>query len=212
MLTAPSLYIAALLQALRAMLQMELPHVNVLTKIDNLASQPRLPFELAFYTDVQDLEYLLPQLEAESATGRMAAKFAALNEAVIGLVEDFALVSFETLVVEDKRSMMTLLHAVDRAGGYAFGSADGANDSVWQVAMREGFRGLEARDVQERWIDRRDELDEKERLEAEARIQSEQEPDIVDGSTDAAAPGHGAQDASPAQKLPDSGIKVVRKK
>ena len=54
-LSRPSLYVSSLLLALRSMLQMDLPHLNVLTKIDNLRNYPNLPFNLDFYTEVQDL-------------------------------------------------------------------------------------------------------------------------------------------------------------
>ena len=63
-LTQPSLYISNLLLTLRAMLQMDLPHINVLTKIDKVAGYDPLPFNLDYYTEVQDLNYLLPSLEA----------------------------------------------------------------------------------------------------------------------------------------------------
>lgn len=174
------------------MLQMDLPHLNVLTKIDNLRNYPDLPFNLDFYTEVQDLNYLLPYLNKEQSSGRPGpkgavkdkeegdnkpekddnmdvddeeptSKFSELNKAIVNLVEDFALVGFETLAVEDKKSMMTLLRAIDRAGGYAFGGIEGANDSVWQVAMRQDAVTMDARDVQERWLDRREEMDEEER-------------------------------------------------
>lgn len=132
------MYISALLLSLRAMLQLDLPHLNVLTKIDNLSNYTTLPFNLDFYTEVQDLNYLLPHLEAESS--RLTnSKFSALNTAIIDLVEEFGLVAFETLAVEDKKSMMNLLKAIDRASGYAFGPAEGANDTVWSVAVREGM-------------------------------------------------------------------------
>ena len=65
-LTLPSLYISTLLLSLRTMLQMDLTHINVFTKIDNLSKFPPLPFNLDFYTEVQDLSYLLPALENES--------------------------------------------------------------------------------------------------------------------------------------------------
>jgi GPN-loop GTPase len=152
------------------MLQMDLPHLNVLTKIDKLSSYDPLPFNLDFYTEVQNLSYLLPHMAKESHT--MAnSKFEGLNQAIIELVEDFGLVSFHTLAVEDKRSMMDLLHAADRAGGYAFGSAEGANDTVWQITMREGYQEMDIRDVQERWLDRKDEFDEMEKkAREEARV------------------------------------------
>ncbi|KAF2690442.1 hypothetical protein K458DRAFT_289471 [Lentithecium fluviatile CBS 122367] len=185
-LSRPSLYVSSLLLALRSMLQMDLPHLNVLTKIDNLHNYGNLPFNLDFYTEVQDLNYLLPHLNREQNSGipgpapnphvgptdmdvgeadedEPSSKFSALNKAIVELVEDFALVGFETLAVEDKKSMITLLRAIDRAGGYAFGGVEGANDTVWQLAMRQDAVTMDARDVQERWLDRRDEMDEEER-------------------------------------------------
>ncbi|KAJ4379618.1 hypothetical protein N0V86_004799 [Didymella sp. IMI 355093] len=180
-LSRPSLYVSSLLLALRSMLQMDLPHLNVLTKIDNLQNYPNLPFNLDFYTEVQDLHYLLPHLNREQTSGipgptlvganddvdmdeeEPTSKFSALNKAIVELVEDFALVGFETLAVEDKKSMMTLLRAIDRAGGYALGGIEGANETVWSMAMQQDAVTMDARDVQERWLDRRDELDEEER-------------------------------------------------
>ncbi|BCR90298.1 GTPase GPN2 [Aspergillus chevalieri] len=206
-LTLPSMYISALLLSLRAMLQMDLPHLNVLTKIDNLSNYAPLPFNLDFYTEVQDLNYLLPHLEAESS--RLShEKFGPLNNAIIELIEEFGLVGFETLAVEDKKSMMSLLRQIDRAGGYAFGPAEGANDSIWQVAVREGLGSMDVRDVQERWLDAKDEYDEKELAElgeeaARAREQSQSVPATDFGDDDDLEDFKGP--------LPDSGIKVVRK-
>jgi hypothetical protein len=172
-LTLPSLYISNLILSLRAMLQMDLPHLNVLTKIDKLASYAPLPFNLDFYTEVQDLSYLLPHLEAESSVMK-GSKFEGLNQAIVELVESFGLVGYETLAVEDKRSMMHLLQMCDRANGYAFGGAEGANDTVWQVAMRNsGNTLMDIKDVQERWIDARDAYDEKDRQEREAQFEAE---------------------------------------
>lgn len=191
---------------------MDLPHLNVLTKIDNLRDYGDLPFNLDFYTEVQDLNYLLPHLNREQTSGipgpssakkdamttmevdddeEPTSKFSSLNKAIVELVEDFALVGFETLAVEDKKSMMTLLRAIDRAGGYAFGGVEGANDTVWQMAMRSEGVTMDARDVQERWLDRRDELDEEERRAwaeeskemADARQAPPQEPTLPDRPT-----------------------------
>ena len=148
------------------MLQMDLTQVNVLTKIDNLHKFPDLPFNLDYYTEVQDLDYLLPALERESpmfATG----KFASLNKAVCQLIEEFGLVGYETLAVEDKKSMIQLLRTIDRANGYVFGGAEGAGDGVWQTAIRQGMGEMSIKDVQDRWIDNKEWWDEKERQEEE---------------------------------------------
>ena len=189
------------------MLQMDLPHLNVLTKIDNLSTYAPLPFNLDYYTEVQDLEYLIPHLQAESPMLK-GTKFEGLNKAIIELVEDFGLVGYETLAVEDKKSMLHLLQVIDRAGGYAFGGAEGVNDTVWQVAMREGMTTMDIRDVQERWVDSKDEFDENERKEweEEAKVREAEsnsysrESDDLDDEMDGLGP-------TPR----DGGIKIIRK-
>lgn len=184
---------------------MDLPHLNVLTKIDKLSSYAPLPFNLDFYTEVQDLSYLLPHLEQESSIMR-GSKFEGLNTAIIELVESFGLVGFETLAVEDKKSMMHLLQVIDRAGGYAFGGAEGANDTVWQVAMREGVTTMDVKDVQERWLDAKDEYDDFERRQwaEQAKIRDEAEK---------AKQAEIEDDDLENMPLPQggSGVKVVRK-
>jgi len=214
-LSRPSLYVSSLLLALRSMLQMDLPHLNVLTKIDNMRNYGDLPFNLDYYTEVQDLNYLLPHLDREQNSGipgpapvptrdtsdmdvdgededEPTSKFSALNKAIVELVEDFALVGFETLAVEDKKSMMGLLRAIDRAGGYAFGGIEGANDTVWQLAMRQDAVTMDARDVQERWLDRRDELDEEERRAWEA--EGKEMGDASTGNAKLSHPGSASQE------------------
>lgn len=139
------------------------------------------------------------------------SKFEGLNTAIVELVESFGLVGFETLAVEDKRSMMHLLQVIDRAGGYAFGGAEGANDTIWQVAMREGVTTMDIKDVQERWLDRKDEFDEKERLEwaAQAKAQEEaakpKDPDHVEDDSD------GLEEMAKSMPAGGGSVKVVRK-
>ena len=96
---------------------------------------------------------------------------------MIQLVSDFGLVGFETLAVEDRASMASLLRAIDRASGHAFAGARATDEegrtlndeaSIWAAAMSEHWAGkMEVRDVQERWIERKEELDEAERREWE---------------------------------------------
>lgn len=192
------------------MLQMDLTQINVLTKIDNLHKFPSLPFNLDYYTDVQDLDYLIPSLEAESpmfATG----KFQALNKAVCQLIEEFGLVGYETLAVEDKKSMTALLRVVDRAGGYVFGGAEGAGDSVWQIAMRQTEGRVDVRDVQDRWVDRKEFWDEKEKEEEELEQKARQK----EWETNMVRTGGGLEmdedELAEMMRMPmDSGVKVKR--
>ncbi|KAI2621263.1 hypothetical protein GGR54DRAFT_630326 [Hypoxylon sp. NC1633] len=209
-LTQPSLYISNLLLTLRAMLQMDLPHINVLTKIDKVSSYDPLPFNLDYYTEVQDLSHLLSFMEEESPRMR-SDKYRRLNEAVANLVENFSLVHFEVLSVENKKSMMHLLRIIDRAGGYVFGGAEGANDTVWQIAMRNESSMMEVQDIQERWVDAKEEYDVAEDKEWEEQFGTTGDdtrvttPDLMpddddDDEYDGLPPFTG-----------DSGVKVVRR-
>ena len=53
-------------------------------------------FNLDFYTEVLDLQYLLQYMEGD----QFLKKFKKLNEALIGLVQDYSLVSFVTLNIQ----------------------------------------------------------------------------------------------------------------
>ncbi|CAE6470508.1 unnamed protein product [Rhizoctonia solani] len=159
-------YVSVLLLSLRTMLHMGLPHVNVLSKLDLLSRYGDLDFNLEFYTEVQDLSYLQNVLSASHP------RFSALNEAICGLVEDFSLVAFETLAVEDKQSMLHLMRTIDRILGYVFvqvpqsdGGAPQANgslrpnqDALFTSAMG-ALPGHSIQDIQERWVDSREEYD-----------------------------------------------------
>ncbi|WFD00893.1 hypothetical protein MYAM1_003648 [Malassezia yamatoensis] len=118
----PSRYLSLLILALRAMLMLELPHVNVLSKYDlldddqkaqmssSLLAHSVLPVD--YFTEVQDLTYLSDHL------AQTQPRVAAMSRALCEMVEDYGLVSFETLAVEDKASMLHLLHVLDKAIGY----------------------------------------------------------------------------------------------
>ena len=83
------------------MLQLELPHVNVLSKMDLVKGYGELAFNLEYYTEVQDLTYLAGSLEDSArGSGEGRDKWRKLNKVICDLVEDYGLVGFETLAVE----------------------------------------------------------------------------------------------------------------
>lgn len=156
-------FISVVLLALRAMMQLELPHINVLSKIDLLSSYGELPFDLRYYTEVQDLSYLLESLNQQSRTD----KFKSLNKAMVELVEEYGLVGFETLAVEDKTSMMKLLRQVDKATGYIYVPSSSSTTEpntygLFSTAQGDGYLG-DVNDVQERWLDNKEMWDEREK-------------------------------------------------
>ena len=129
-------FIASALVALTAMLRLELPLVNVLSKCDTL---PRLQGEMAFgidyYADATELRRLLPFVNgrhfadgdgddaADDAPPQpqtpWARRHAKLNERVTELVDEFGLLQFTPVDVTVADSVAALVGRLDRACGYA---------------------------------------------------------------------------------------------
>ncbi|CEP60170.1 GTPase GPN2 LALA0_S01e04588g [Lachancea lanzarotensis] len=174
-LTSPSQYVSILLLALRSMLMLDLPHINVLSKIDMVKSYGPLPMRLDYYTEAQELDYLTPFVEQESSSV-LSKKYARLTQTIGELVSDFNLVSFEVLCVDDKRSMIALQSVIDKANGYIFGASEVGGDTVWAEASRQGT-ALVADDVQERWIDNKEAYDKQEQLQREKQLEEQKHND-----------------------------------
>ncbi|XP_073003418.1 GPN-loop GTPase QQT1 isoform X1 [Typha latifolia] len=118
----PGKYVSALLLSLSTMLHLELPHINVLSKIDLIESYGKLAFNLDFYTDVEDLSYLQRHLDQDPRS----AKYSKLTKELCDVIEDFGLVNFSTLDIQDKESVGNLVKLIDKSNGYIFSSIEGS--------------------------------------------------------------------------------------
>ena len=105
-----------------------------------MCAAPKAAFNLDYYTEVLDLQYLLEHLSEDP----FFHKYKKLNEALIGLVEDYSLVSFipldiqvaykqktptkqylcdisiSNLLPQNKESVLQVVNTVDKANGYIF--------------------------------------------------------------------------------------------
>lgn len=137
----PSKFIAVLLTSLSTMLQIELPHVNVLSKVDLIEKYGKLHFGLDFYTEVLNLSHLADLLSDDPIMKR----YKKLNEALAGVIEDYGLVSFVPLNIQDKKCMWTVLKTCDKANGYIFGQSEERNlQTLLTCAMRSDTEDKDA--------------------------------------------------------------------
>ena len=110
-------FISSVLLSLITMIRLELPHINVLSKVDLLQADA-LDFPLEFYTEMYNPSLLIDVLKSSSAGGaRFAEKHRKLNEALLELIETHQLVAFSTLNVQDPESMMNIYHQTQKALG-----------------------------------------------------------------------------------------------
>lgn len=126
-------YIAALMLSLSAMLNIGLPHINLITKVDLLAKHmDKLQFGIDFYTEVLDLNYLLDCLDTDNIT----SKYKKLNSAFVSIIEDYSLVTFQLVNMLKEESLMNIKNLIDKTNGYVFKAEEGRHiNSMLACAM-----------------------------------------------------------------------------
>ncbi|CAL9153158.1 unnamed protein product [Musa hybrid cultivar] len=101
-------YISGCLASLSAMVQLELPHVNILSKMD-------------LVTDKKDVEnYLNPEAKIllSELNKHMAPRFANLNKALAELIDDYSMVNFIPLDLRKESSIQYVLSCIDNCIQY----------------------------------------------------------------------------------------------
>ncbi|CAD2090193.1 XPA binding protein 1, putative [Plasmodium vinckei lentum] len=146
-------YISALLLSLCSQIHLELPHVNVFSKIDLLKYfKNDLNFPLNYYVEAQNLDQLMLYAKYQNCSSsdseksadfiddvkkdindghiknakknysKFSNKYIKLNEYICETVEDYNLINFALLDIQDKYSVLKLLKIIDGANGFRFSS------------------------------------------------------------------------------------------
>ena len=152
LVTEPPKFLAACVDALSAQLSLDLPHVAALAKLDTLAATVgvgghALPFDLEFYArPMGGMHHLAAAIAGGDAAARgggggddddddpspplppvsaFGARYAKLTAGLCDVVEDYGLLSFSPLAIEDEAAVARMAALCDRAVGYAPGAAGG---------------------------------------------------------------------------------------
>ena len=102
-----------------------------------------LPFDLEYYCEAQDLDYLAASIGGSDTP--FARRFARLASGLCELVEGFGLLGFVPLAIEDGAAVARVLRAVDRANGHTFTPAGAKEPHEIQVPDASGWRLLRER-------------------------------------------------------------------
>ncbi|XP_020176778.1 GPN-loop GTPase 3 [Aegilops tauschii subsp. strangulata] len=101
-------YISGCMASLSAMIQLELPHINILSKMDLVSNKK----------DVED--YLNPEAQVllSQLNRQMAPRFHKLNKALAELVDDYNMVNFIPLDLRKESSIQYVLSNIDNCIQY----------------------------------------------------------------------------------------------
>ncbi|EKX45727.1 hypothetical protein GUITHDRAFT_157844 [Guillardia theta CCMP2712] len=128
-----SKFVAASLMSLASMTMLELPHVNILSKIDLVQRLGRLDFNLDYYTSGYELarlpELLVPvsseprglnAVVRPHALCRLTSSCRRFETAIANVVDDFSLVNFIPTSINDKDTIAYACRVIDKANGYLY--------------------------------------------------------------------------------------------
>ncbi|KAI5286079.1 ATP binding protein [Ascosphaera aggregata] len=121
-------FFAGTLSAMSAMIMLEMPHVNILSKMDQVKSMIGKKELTRFttadinlledeYADTEESSSLLAKPSSSDAV-LSGGSFKRLNRAVAQLIDDFSMVSFLKLDVKDEDSVGAVLSYIDDAIQY----------------------------------------------------------------------------------------------
>jgi hypothetical protein len=180
--TDASKFLSAALLGTTTMLRLELPTVNVLSKVDLLVKYGHLDFNLEYYTECYDLDRLVPftdqsnTMDAETEeqiddlaqdaeyqrarqqrqASPLSKKFTKLQEALADVIGDFGLLHFIPLDISDAASVGRVLAQIDKSNGYVFVEQGNVSNDMFKCAIRQDNDYEVLADVQERILASKD--------------------------------------------------------
>lgn len=118
-----SKYIFSVMSVLNAMINLELPQINLLSKADlinQLKGDSDLPFDLSFYKNPNNSDQLRLYLDGMNIN----PKFKALNKKISEFISDFSLVSFSLFDFKNPKHLNRTAMLIDKSNGYMYSNID----------------------------------------------------------------------------------------
>ena len=110
-------YFSGVLSAMSTMIQLEVPHLNVLTKMDLCALDSSLPdddmAEIYKFLNPSPFTMLAQLSDQEKKGRRMPLKFEKLTQSIVQLVEEYNMVGFLPLNINEEESIEFLFSQID---------------------------------------------------------------------------------------------------
>ena len=110
-------FLSGAMAALSAMVNLEIPHVNVLSKIDLLGKEARKQLDVFLEPDTLALTSL-SHSESGSAASSFDQKYAALSESLGRVLDDYSLVKFVPLDINNEENISDLFLTIDNTIQY----------------------------------------------------------------------------------------------
>lgn len=129
-------FLSACTYSLVSMINLELPHINVLSKIDLLENSAKLDFRMEYYTECSTFDPLASKLDKNSTA--FNKKYSPLSKKICELLDNYGLTSFTPLDVMDKVSVSNLLFKIDKCNGYVIDQKEEESADIREIIYKTG--------------------------------------------------------------------------
>ena len=111
-------FLSGAMAALSAMVNLEIPHVNVLSKIDLLGKEARKQLDVYLEPDTLALTSFSNSSDSENPLSAFDQKYAALSESIGRVLDDYSLVKFVPLDITSEENISDLFLTIDNTIQY----------------------------------------------------------------------------------------------
>ena len=117
--------------SLTALIGMDMPFINAISKIDLLKQFGRPDMNLSFYGSISGLHLLF--FGEDSNETPFQKKYGKLSRSLCEVVDKFNLVGFCIVDIHDKVSMCNIIMQIDKANGYFYDPEKTSNPKEMEI-------------------------------------------------------------------------------
>lgn len=147
-------FLSALMLSLTAIIGMEMPFINAISKVDLMRRLGRPDMNLTFYSEISGLKYLFCD-EEENQTP-FQKRFGKLTSEICSIVENFNLVQYTMIDIHNRLSICSILMRIDESNGYFHDPQKLSNPKEMEIdyeSLRDYQEHEAIMDIEEKYLD-----------------------------------------------------------
>jgi hypothetical protein len=152
-----SRFLSALTLSLTAIVGLEMPFINAISKIDLLKNFGRPTMGLSFYQQISGLGLMFYDCTSpEAEASPFMRKYGKLSQELCDLVERYNLVSYQMIDINNKMCMANIVMLMDQANGFFHDPQKVTNPKEMEVdyeSLRDYIEHEALIDIEERYLE-----------------------------------------------------------
>ena len=147
-------FLSAMTLSLTAIIGMEMPFINAITKVDLMKKLGKPEMNLQFYNEIQGLHYMF--YDAQYAETPFLKKYGKLTVELCNLIDNFNLVQYTMIDITNKMLMAHILMKLDQANGYFLDPQKVQNVKEMEIdyeSLKEYYEHEAIMDLEEKYLE-----------------------------------------------------------